>query len=514
MPRRIIFKDNGIRGQLAKEGYKIIGFEDGAFTEVGTSSVTKIIDETPKVFLLTRNKYLYRGGPVPNGFDDLTGKDLPKFLPGNQTGFFKNDYDLSSGNYSQIIVNMAYSNSLKLPNTELGKNLAQLWLQGGRLGTQSCEVDFTKYPNLGWVLIAGNQGHVRSFSNLEDYENDWKPNYLITSSEINLPYCGVMHLGLLDDTLWTRFSNSQLKLYVYSDSRISLSSIDLQQVNLDFSGFTWSSAGNFYSEENDRFPQFSHYLQLSSCINLTDINIENLPQLENNPDSSVFLNFTNNNLTQASVDGILQAIDEAYSINMTSGVLSLGRTNNGDEPTLSNDFVVGQKYVIKELQSGDDFSNVGYVSDGVEFTSTDTTPTNWSNGTTVYFGSSFGTGKGFTMSYLDGDIQDGVYILPDLSGKGSYTKAEIISNIITRSEFLGSAGYDGTQYVGSTINLTGNYFTKIDEFGRTIWQGSPTASMTLEITEIAKNSAPTGGENNSNYISLKAKGWNVFISVS
>ena len=45
--------------------------------------------------------------------------------------------------------------------------------------------------------------------------------------------------------------------------------------------------------------------------------------------------------------------------------------------------VVGQKYIVDVLEAGDDFTNVGYVSTGVIFTATGTTPTNWSNGSSV-----------------------------------------------------------------------------------------------------------------------------------
>ena len=45
--------------------------------------------------------------------------------------------------------------------------------------------------------------------------------------------------------------------------------------------------------------------------------------------------------------------------------------------------VVGQKYIVDVLEAGDDFTNVGYVSTGVIFTATGTTPTNWSNDSIV-----------------------------------------------------------------------------------------------------------------------------------
>jgi hypothetical protein len=46
--------------------------------------------------------------------------------------------------------------------------------------------------------------------------------------------------------------------------------------------------------------------------------------------------------------------------------------------------VVGKSYVIYELQPGDIFTNVGYISEGVPFIATGTTPTTWTNSTDVY----------------------------------------------------------------------------------------------------------------------------------
>lgn len=44
---------------------------------------------------------------------------------------------------------------------------------------------------------------------------------------------------------------------------------------------------------------------------------------------------------------------------------------------------IGTQYIIFEVSSGDDFSNVGFVSVNVPFIATGTTPINWSNGTNV-----------------------------------------------------------------------------------------------------------------------------------
>jgi hypothetical protein len=49
----------------------------------------------------------------------------------------------------------------------------------------------------------------------------------------------------------------------------------------------------------------------------------------------------------------------------------------------SGTLVVGREYLIDALVLGDDFTNVGFVTAGVPFTATGTTPTDWTNGTAV-----------------------------------------------------------------------------------------------------------------------------------
>lgn len=58
----------------------------------------------------------------------------------------------------------------------------------------------------------------------------------------------------------------------------------------------------------------------------------------------------------------------------------LTQTINGSD---SGTLVIGKTYNIETLEVGDDFSNVGYTSEGVDFIATGTTPTVWSNGTFV-----------------------------------------------------------------------------------------------------------------------------------
>lgn len=46
-------------------------------------------------------------------------------------------------------------------------------------------------------------------------------------------------------------------------------------------------------------------------------------------------------------------------------------------------FIIGNYYIINNLIAGDDFSNIGFLSEGHYFQATGTTPTTWTNGTVV-----------------------------------------------------------------------------------------------------------------------------------
>lgn len=55
-----------------------------------------------------------------------------------------------------------------------------------------------------------------------------------------------------------------------------------------------------------------------------------------------------------------------------------------DTATTSGELVVGKTYVIDTLVVGDDFTNCGYVEEGTAFVAEDTTPTAWTEGTSVF----------------------------------------------------------------------------------------------------------------------------------
>lgn len=54
-----------------------------------------------------------------------------------------------------------------------------------------------------------------------------------------------------------------------------------------------------------------------------------------------------------------------------------------DEIVQGISFTIGKIYIVDDLKSGDNFTNIGFVSVGVPFLCTGTTPANWTNGSYV-----------------------------------------------------------------------------------------------------------------------------------
>lgn len=59
-------------------------------------------------------------------------------------------------------------------------------------------------------------------------------------------------------------------------------------------------------------------------------------------------------------------------------------TRDMEDPITSGGLVIGITYVIDSVLVTDDFDNVGFVTEGVEFIATGTTPTVWTNSTEVF----------------------------------------------------------------------------------------------------------------------------------
>ena len=67
--------------------------------------------------------------------------------------------------------------------------------------------------------------------------------------------------------------------------------------------------------------------------------------------------------------------------------LYVGILKESSNPATSGPLIVGGKYVIEDFVADDDFVNVGAASNasGIKFTATGTTPTDWSNGSTLLY---------------------------------------------------------------------------------------------------------------------------------
>ncbi len=113
----------------------------------------------------------------------------------------------------------------------------------------------------------------------------------------------------------------------------------------------------------------------------------------------------------------------------------------------SGSLIVGNTYLIQELQSGDDFTNVGYVSENNVFTATGTTPTDWTNSTVVIltfdsehcipnFGTVFTTGELVVgANYIIYEIQGA----DDFSNVGFTTLGEVFEATNTTPTLWASA---------------------------------------------------------------------------
>jgi hypothetical protein len=173
-------------------------------------------------------------------------------------------------------------------------------------------------------------------------------------------------------------------------------------------------------------------------------------------------------------------------------------------PIIGGELVIGESYVIESLNGRDDFSNVGFVSTGVQFVATGTTPTNWSNSTTVF--TFYGMVKDYTLEIIDQAPADGKYYF--------YSLYIVVSGgVITYSELVTPVSIDSSFYPGQTIDLDGKDLILMDEWERVIFQGeSSIHDIRLTVNSVTRTSAPADGQNNTNKLSLESKGWIVNVN--
>jgi hypothetical protein len=125
---------------------------------------------------------------------------------------------------------------------------------------------------------------------------------------------------------------------------------------------------------------------------------------------------------------LIEFLSTVTALETNSVIVGYSTRENID--VTSGTLVVGKEYIVGQQEPGDNFSNVGYVSDGVPFVATGTTPTTWTNNSTV--------------SYYTGDI---VVIYNDLDPSLVITTGAVngqfgkTSFVITNDKFLQAKTY-------------------------------------------------------------------------
>lgn len=103
--------------------------------------------------------------------------------------------------------------------------------------------------------------------------------------------------------------------------------------------------------------------------------------------------------------------------------------------------IVGEQYLIQSLAFGDNFSNVGFISEDIPFVATRTTPTTWTNGTVVYITKE-------STTYIDKEVSE--YLRRQapqycLSYKRDVSTGEYIRDTIFEDNFMPC--FDGSRRI-------------------------------------------------------------------
>lgn len=505
MARRLLFKEIDDLG-TPPVGYSVLGFDqDGnvkRVDETGTISNVNYV-EPPRYYYLSDRYVTNQDGYHPFLWS-LTGKDGFANLRHRYL-----DIDLSDGNFIGVVIDENVK-SLKLP-VKHSNNLSHLVLSNSVDSIDPVEVNLSLYPNMDRLLIteywSSPSGKIR-------------PNYLITGTCIDFSRSGAIWLGNNDSSTSTNFETSSLEVKPYHYQWVNIAAKSLTDVNINYS----SIVGN-YENEYEKI-SYNSVVNISNCPNLENVSLTGLNFDNLSPKSQFSLSFYSNDLTQSMIDSILETVDNYFTQSFINiNYLVLGNVDGSYEFQPSGDsagnlgsgytgLVVGQKYVIDEVLSGDDFSNVGYVTPGVEFTATNTDPTNWTNYTRVFFGSSFGTMKDISFVTASFAIPDGEYYFS--IGESNCTFGMTFSNGNLVSKQLLQHRERGTNldYVGRQFQMTADYLVLYNLDGYATWQGKDIDTVTFEVTDIYRNSAPTGGTSNTAYQSLVSKNWEVSIAKS
>jgi hypothetical protein len=480
MPRRILLKEDGLGSNLAPLGYRFIGLKDSNLASVGTSSKVEEFN-TPQVFVVYPAFYFVED--LGNGFEV------------GPSGIQKVDYDLSGGNYTNISIEGTGFNSLTLPES-WGRNLYNLMLEIQTLNSNPTEITLSNYPNLSSIKGTGL------------CTNGSKPYNFEIKDEV-IDSRNLKSIGFYGSKRCTPVKTGpSLRIATHPNCNYSLGANSLESIELDFSSFTYSTFPSYSS-----LPRYDFHISLFSQ-NVNYLTFSNLSVYDDAYDSDLIFNFNGMSLTQSSVDQILLDLDTAFPYNMSnSPTINIEQQLTINPDSGYNELVEGESYVIESLNGSDDFSNVGFVEVGVPFVATGTTPTNWSNSTTVF--TFYGMVKDYTLEIIDQAPADGKYVLGYLYAPQKVRDFYIVvsGGVITYSELLTPTLINSTFYPGQTIDLDVEDLRLIDEWGIVLFRGeSPFHDIRLTVNSVTRTSAPTDGQNNTNKLSLESKGWKVNVN--
>lgn len=127
---------------------------------------------------------------------------------------------------------------------------------------------------------------------------------------------------------------------------------------------------DFNADSSLQKTTFNSSVTVNDTAYLSTTTISGRLNVINAADTAVVVN---GNLKADTIFGVTQMPYQSYVVRLTE---NLQWANSGP-------LVVGETYRIDALNTGDDFSNVGYMMPEMSFVATGTTPTNWSNGTYI-----------------------------------------------------------------------------------------------------------------------------------
>lgn len=167
---------------------------------------------------------------------------------------------------------------------------------------------------------------------------------------------------------------------------------------------------------------------------------------------------------------------------MVTGEIETPDQFSDDSTSTSGTLTAGRRYRIDTFVAGDDFTNIGAGSNatGVEFVATGTTPTTWTNGSTV-------RDIGCVMFHALSDADEVNGVAPDSSSNGlngAITNATLAKQ--TRGLHINAPSAAADEKL-LTVSTAGSVVASIDEDGDAVVQRLNIANIPTSATGLAVN---------------------------